>query len=69
MREYSKINPKDFNAYIETLDNSMNNYQLTYEPKERNKSQDNNNDEIKKYMDKKYTILIKKYISQIKIFI
>ena len=63
MREYSKINPKDFDTYIETLDNSMNNYQLTYEPKEpkeRNKYQDNNKDEMKKYMDKKDTILIKK---------
>ena len=49
MREYSKINPQDFNSYIETLDNSMNNYQLTFGNKDGNNSQEKN-DSIKKYM-------------------
>ena len=58
-REYSKIKLQDFNSYIETLENSMSNYQLTYEPKDKNKSNLSKTPKSK-YINKKDTILIKK---------
>ena len=33
IREYSKIKPPDFDSYIETVDNSLNNYLMDYEGK------------------------------------
>ena len=33
IREYSKINPQDFNSYIETVDSSLNNYMMDSENK------------------------------------
>ena len=59
IREYSKINVKDFNSYKESLDNSMNNYRLTYEPKEENKFNISKTPKYK-YINKKDTKLIKK---------
>ena len=38
IREYSKINPQDFNSYIETVDSSLNNYMMDYESKKDDKS-------------------------------
>ena len=67
MREYSKINPQDFNSYNETLESSMSNYQLTYGNKtEKNSPEDKGPNS--KYMDKKDTILIKKVYNSNKSF-
>ena len=37
IREYSKVNPPDFNSYIETVDSSLNNYLMDYERKDDDK--------------------------------
>ena len=34
IREYSKVNPQDFNAYIETVESSLHNYKMEYEKNE-----------------------------------
>ena len=67
IREYSKINPQDFNSYNETLESSMSNYQLTYGNKtEKNSPEDKGPNS--KYMDKKDTILIRKVYNSNKSF-
>ena len=38
IREYSKINPQDFNSYIETVDSSLNNYMMDYEVRKDDKN-------------------------------
>ena len=68
MREYAKINPPDFNSYIETVESSMSNYHLTYDPKDDEKLQDNKITK-KKYMNKNDTILIKKIYNSNKSFL
>ena len=65
MREYSKINPPDFNSYIETLESSMNNYHLTYEPKDDENINDNKKIH-RKFLNKNDTKLIKKIFNSSK---
>ena len=67
IREYSKINPKDFNSYNESLENSMSKYQLSYDQKKDDKN--NKNKSINsKYIKNKDTILIKKVYNSNKNF-
>ena len=42
MREYSKIKSQDFGAYIKTVESSLNNYLMDYNPKKEIKSMTQN---------------------------
>ena len=60
MREYSNKNLSDFNSYIESLENSMNNYQLSNDRNVDEKWNQNNINNRKKYLKKVDTIFIRK---------
>ena len=58
IREYSKIIPKDFNIYVETVENSLGNYKMDYEKKNEEKQLKNYNPNF--YIHLKDKLLIKK---------
>jgi len=58
IREYSKIIPKDFNMYVETIENSLGNYKMDYEKKNEEKQLKNYNPNF--YIHLKDKLLIKK---------
>ena len=58
IREYSKIIPKDFNIYVETVESSLGNYKMDYEKKNEEKQLKNYNPNF--YIHLKDKLLIKK---------
>ena len=58
IREYSKIIPKDFNIYVETIESSLGNYKMDYEKKNEEKQLKNYNPNF--YIHLKDKLLIKK---------
>ena len=58
IREYSKIIPKDFNMYVETIESSLGNYKMDYEKKNEEKQLKNYNPNF--YIHLKDKLLIKK---------
>ena len=58
IREYSKIIPKDFNMYVETVESSLGNYKMDYEKKNEEKQLKNYNPNF--YIHLKDKLLIKK---------
>ena len=58
IREYSKIIPKDFNIYVETIESSLGNYKIDYEKKNEEKQLKNYNPNF--YIHLKDKLLIKK---------
>ena len=58
IREYSKIIPKDFNIYVETIESSLGNYKMDYEKKNEEKQLKNYNPNF--YIHLKDKLLIKR---------
>ena len=58
IREYSKIIPKDFNIYVETVESSLGNYKMDYEKKNEEKQLKNYNPNF--YIHLKDKLLIKR---------
>ena len=58
IREYSKIIPKDFNMYVETIESSLGNYKMDYEKKNEEKQLKNYNPNF--YIHLKDKLLIKR---------
>ena len=58
IREYSKIIPKDFNIYVETVESSLGNYKMDYEKKNEEKQLKHYNPNF--YIHLKDKLLIKK---------
>ena len=58
IREYSKIIPKDFNMYVETVESSLGNYKMDYEKKNEEKQLKNYNPNF--YIHLKDKLLIKR---------
>ena len=56
--QYSKVTPKNFDEYKESLDNSLSNYQLTYEPRYEDQNQDFRSPN-QKYLTKTDRLLIR----------